>query len=610
MNSFKLIKAIFLVFFFCTSTLSAQNLLLRIADNHAKQLRYADAVSLYEKVLERYPENTGAKKGLAESYRKMNDTRNAEYWYSQLILLPDGDSKFKLYYAQMLQKNGKCGLAKQWYQRYSVENPNDIRGQLLKRSCDYQKELMTKNAAFYEVRRLWFNSVGDDFSPIFYKDGLAFTSDRQNDQFTRRSAGWNDRPFFDIFTLRMAPSDINVSTVCNYIYTKPQALEEPINSKFHDGSAVFSTDEQEVFITKSGIIEDGFTTRGTNYLQLYYARKVREEWTTPELLPFNGAQYSIAHPTLSPDGKYLYFASDTPGGYGGMDLYRVERIQNRWGKIINLGSLINTEGNEVFPTCDHTGRLFFASDGQIGLGGLDIYFSEEIQTDVWSIPENMGYPINTISDDFGIIFNNEGTCGYFSSNRAGGTGGDDIYNFVKQSASMQVLVYDERTKMPITTATVEDTCGKQTFVTNASGKIVFDMPLGKCCEFKATIMGYHSNSAEGCTTNLNAGEEVFVQIPMRSRLVFSIIGIVFDEYSGLPISDSKVELVSDCEASPIISTTTDATGRFIFPLKEDCCYHVKATNDKYQTKIREGFCTKMEESKDFVEKIFLAPKIN
>ncbi|MEM6699749.1 MAG: tetratricopeptide repeat protein, partial [Bacteroidota bacterium] len=595
---------------FCINTLSAQSLLLRVADNHIQQLRYADAVSLYEKVLERYPDNTDAKKGLAESYRKMNDTQNAEYWYSQLILLPEGEAKFKLHYAQMLQKNGKCGLAKQWYQKYSKEKPSDMRGQLLKRSCDYQKELMTKNAAFYEVRRLWFNSTGDDFSPIFYKDGLAFTSDRSSDQFTRRSVGWNDRPFFDIFTLRMAPSDINVSTVCNYIYTKPKAIEEPLNSKFHEGSVVFSADEQEVFITKSGIVEDGFTTKGTNYLQLYYSRIVRGEWTIPELLPFNGDQFSIAHPAISPDGKYLYFSSDMPGGYGGMDLYRVERIQNRWGELINLGSLINTEGNEVFPTCDHTGRLFFASDGQIGLGGLDIYFSEEIEIDVWSIPENMGYPINTISDDFGIIFNNEGTCGYFSSNRSGGTGGDDIYNFVKQSASMQVLVYDERTGLPLTSAVVEDTCSQQTFATNASGKIVFDMPLGRCCEFSANVTGYYPNSVEGCTTDLNAGEEVFVQIPMRSRLVFSITGIVFDQYSGLPVSDSKVELVSDCPDKPIVSTITDATGRFVFPLKENCCYAVRSSHHKYQTNIREGFCTKMEESKDFVAKIFLSSKVN
>ncbi|MEM8523718.1 MAG: tetratricopeptide repeat protein [Bacteroidota bacterium] len=608
MKSFKLIKAIFLVFFFCTNTLPAQNLLLRIADNHAQQLRYADAVALYEKVLERYPENADAKIGLADAYHKMNDTQNAEYWYSQVVSLPDIASKYKLHYAQMLQKNGKCGLAKQWYQNYSREQPDDMRGQLLKRSCDYQEELMTKNAAFYEVRRLWFNSTGDDFSPIFYRDGLAFTSDRRNDQFTRRSVGWNDRPFFDIFTLRMAPSDINVSTVCNYIYTKPKALAEPLNSKFHEGSVVFSANEQEVFITKSGIVEDGFTTKGTNYLQLYYSRIVRGEWTIPELLPFNGEQFSIAHPAISPDGKYLYFSSDMPGGYGGMDLYRVERIQNRWGEIINLGQLINTEGNEVFPTCDQSGRLFFASDGQIGLGGLDIYFTEEIQRDSWSIPENMGYPINTISDDFGIIFNNEGTCGYFSSNRAGGTGGDDIYNFVKQSASMQVLVYDERTGEPLTSATVEDICNKQTFLTNANGKIVFDMPLGRCCEFKADLLGYYPNAAEGCTRNLNAGEEVYVEIPMRSQLVFSIIGTVFDEYSGLPISNTKLELVSNCEASPTISTITDASGRFVFPLKEDCCYSIRAVHNLYENRIREGWCTDLEESKDFVEKIFLAPK--
>ncbi|MEM9847289.1 MAG: tetratricopeptide repeat protein [Bacteroidota bacterium] len=598
-----------LVFTLLSGTASAQILLLKIAQNHMRQMRYNDAIEVYEKILDKNGNNGTAIANLAEAYRKVNNSQSAERFYERLMNLPQVRSVDKLYYAQMLQKNGKCHIAKIWYKKYVLDVPDDVRGQLLLRACDYQQELLTKNQDSYEVRHLWFNSSGDDFSPIFFADGLMFTSDRRDEsQLTKRSVGGDDRPFLDLYQLRMAPADPDISTKCNYLYTEPKPFDEPINSKFHEGSSVFSADEEEVFITRSGIVEEGFLPKGSNYLQLFYSRKVRNAWTIPELLPFNGKQYSIAHPALSNDGKYLYFASDMPGGYGGMDIYRVERIQNRWGDLINLGEQINTEGNEMFPTCDATGRLYFASDSQIGLGGLDVYFTEELENQTWSIPENLGAPINSIADDFGIIFNSEGTCGYFTSSRKGGAGGDDIYSFVKRTASMQVLVYDARTGEPLNASLVEDTCTQQVLVTNASGKIVFDMPLNRCCTFKASTAAYESNMAEGCTHELTPGEQVFVEIPLKEKLKFNLTGIVFDQYTGLPLNNSTVYLLSECQEEQIRPIVTDASGRFAFSLKEKCCYSVQATHESYDGKIQEGYCTALEESKDFIAKLYLDAK--
>ncbi|MEM9887148.1 MAG: tetratricopeptide repeat protein [Bacteroidota bacterium] len=585
---------------------AAQGLMMRIANKHMRQMRYDDAIEIYEKVLEKNSNNGVAIANLAEAYRKTNNFQKAEIHYQKLMFLPEVRSVDRLYYAQVLQKNAKCHIAKRWYKKYMLDVPDDIRGQLLARTCDYQQELLNKNKGVYEVHCLWFNSISDDFSPVFFSDGLVFTSDREHEgQIAKRSVAENNRPFLNLYRSRMAPSDNDISTTCNYVHTEPVLVESPINSKFHEGSSVFTADEQEMFITKSGVVEEGFMPKGSSHLQLFYSRKMRGRWTIPEPLSFNGAQYSIAHPALSADGKYLYFSSNMPGGYGGMDLYRVERIENRWGDLINLGPQVNTEGNEVFPTCDRTGRIYFSSDSQIGLGGLDIYFSEELEKDEWSVPENLGHPINSIGDDFGIIFNNEGTCGYFTSNRKSGKGGDDIYSFVKRTASVQVLVYDARTGVPINASIVEDTCTQQKFRTNANGKIVFDMPLNRCCTFKASMPNYHSNVAEGCTNALTPGEEVFVEIPLKEKLIFNLTGIVFDQYTGLPINNSTVYLLSECGVGQTRPLVTDASGRFTFSLKEQCCYAIQATHEDYYGKILKGYCTRSEQSKDFITKLYL-----
>lgn len=599
----------FLVFCLLSyQTVVAQQLPMRLAQTYMEQFQYNAAIEVYESILEKEPDNLEAKIQLAEAYRKTKQTKEAEFWYSQIVFNPDIDPINYLYYAYMLQRNGKCSIAKQWFQKYAKAVPDDLRGQFQARSCDYMKELMSKNSDLYEVNRLWFNSVGDDFSPTFYGDGIVITSDRNEALFTKKSAGWGEKSFLNLFYLRMAPSDNQFNTSCNFIFTKPKLIDTPINSAFHDASAVYSDDGQEVFFTRSGTAESLIGKSDVQYLQLYYSRIMRGNWIEPVALPFNGGQYSVAHPALSPDGKYLFFSSDMPGGYGGMDLYKIERIQNRWGEPINLGRQVNSEGYEVFPTCDRSGRLYFASDGGIGLGGLDIYFTEQIQDKSWSTPENMGFPINTVADDFSIIFNNEGTCGYFSSNRAGGTGGDDIYSFVKNAATLQILVYDKQTRQPLNKVQIEEDCNNYSFLTNSEGKIVIDMLLNRCCNFKATVDGYDNQMVQGCTEFLNPGQNVYIEIPMQQQVVFSLQGSLFDEYTGLPINNASINLQNDCGA--IVQTLqTDASGLFNFELEAECCYTIKAHHKEYTNIVQATYCTKdLNNSKQFSSKLYLKPR--
>lgn len=596
---FKKVSLCLLIFLLVASATMAQTVLMRLAQNYMDNQEYEAAIEVYQKVLEKNDE-LEAKINIATAYRQLQDFKSAEHWYLQIVQEQGIEPIHYLHYAQILQRNSKCGIAKRWFERYAETVPDDTRGQYLTRACDYQEELLTKNQALYQVQKVWFNSAMSDFSPTFYNNGLLFTSNAYEDPIAKRAASGDKQPFLRLFYLQMAPSDSDdaISTTCNYVYGQPLPFESMINSKYHDATATFSKNEQEIFFTRSGVEEA--SGLGTQTLQIFHAKKIRGEWTTPELLPFNGISYSAAHPTLSPKDDYLFFASDMPGGFGGMDLYRVERVGNRWGQPINLGRAVNTEGNEVFPNCDSKGRLFFASDGHIGLGGLDIFVAEEQEDGRFGLPDNLGNPINSLDDDFGIIFNNEGTCGYFASNRQGGKGSDDIYAFVKQAATLQITVYDSRTKLPLPAATVEDACTNTAFKTNSTGNVVKDMLLNRCCSFTASSDGYEPNLMEACTNDLTPGASLELAIFLKKQLKFTIEGTTFDEYTGLPISNAKIIFKNKC-ANTEENYSTNAFGRYTFSLSEDCCYELIITHPSYSNSVVAEYCTKgLSESRIFL----------
>ncbi|MEL6926595.1 MAG: carboxypeptidase-like regulatory domain-containing protein, partial [Bacteroidota bacterium] len=334
---------------------------------------------------------------------------------------------------------------------------------------------------------------------------------------------------------------------------------------------------------------------------------VGDKWENMEGLPFNSDEYSVAHPTLSQDGNRLFFSSDMPGGFGGMDLYMSEQENGSWGPPINLGPQVNTEGNELFPYY-YSEKLYFSSDGLIGLGGLDIYYMEDKGNNEWGAIENVGFPLNTISDDFGIIFNEEGTCGFLSSDRTGGAGRDDIYSFKKVASPIEIFVYDEATGEPLEEAVIENSCGGS-LTTNEKGKAFVDMKMNICCTFTATKELYEDNAVEGCTKDIKLGERVIVEIPLSRQLEFDIEGIVFDQRTGLPLEGAKVTLTNDCEEEPQ-ELFTDATGRYYFKLSKDCCYTVKGEMETYLADVQDNQCTRdLTESTTLQTNLNLQPTI-
>jgi outer membrane protein OmpA-like peptidoglycan-associated protein len=393
-------------------------------------------------------------------------------------------------------------------------------------------------------------------------------------------------------------------------YGRPEPFSTDINSKFHDAVVTFTKDQSQVYFTRNNYSHGKSATddQGVMKLKIYSAKKTgKSGWGNEESMPFNSDEYSCAHPSLSADGTKLFFASDMPGGFGGMDLYVSEMEGGKWGPATNLGPGINTEGHELFPFIHQTGRLYFASDGHMGMGGMDIIYVDDKGNGLWSTPENVGAPINSQDDDFCYNVNEDGTQGFFSSDRAGGAGRDDIYSFTKSSAPIKVFVYDAVTKAPLENATVVADKIKRTAKTGKDGKLTYELKFNSCSDFAATLEGYEPNHKEGCVKDATSLDNAIVEIPLSKTLKHSVEGVVFDLSTGLPLPDATVQLIGGKDS--IKTMTTDASGRYSFPLDNGFCYKLRGEKDKYlAVSTEDTVCTKdLTENKVYLVNLNLQP---
>ena len=302
----------------------------------------------------------------------------------------------------------------------------------------------------YKVEPVSFNTSQADFGPVVVGDDIVFSTARNDERMIRREYAWNETPYLDIYRMK---KDAGPLATAKLLSTK-------LSSPYHDGPACFTADGNEIYFTRNnynkyinksdtkviehiGVVNKALlkkSSAGVNNLMIMHAKKVDGEWTYPESLPFNSGEYSCGHPSLSADGKTMYFTSDMPGGFGGSDIYKIEITDNGFGEPVNLGAEINTEGTEMFPFAHENGNLYFSSNGRLTLGGLDIFVAA--MKDGSYTVKNMGSPLNTHFDDFSFFLEEDGIHGYFASNREGGKGDDDIYQFeiIDQIKFSKVLI--------------------------------------------------------------------------------------------------------------------------------------------------------------------------
>ncbi|WP_109851857.1 OmpA family protein [Aquimarina sp. AU58] len=420
---------IFMLLFFGNNTLLSQEKKLKKAKEQYDKYQYIDAQETYLKVARKGYKSADLFMNLGDSYYFNSQFEEALKWYEELVnSYPDQvQPEYYFRYAQTLKTVERYQDSDTYMQKFATANGNDLRAKLFLDGSDYLKRIDFQSGRF-EIENASVNSSFVEFGTAFYGKNIVFSSSRDTLTFKKTIHQWNGEAFLNLFEATYDSVNSN--------FSKIKRFDRKINSKFHESTPVFTKDTRTIYFTRNNFEEGklGRDQRGTNKLKIYRSYKNPEGgWTTPQNLPFNSDEYSVAHPTLSSDEKTLYFSSDMPGGKGLSDLYEVAiNGDGSFGEPKNLGDRINTEGKETFPFIGADGELYFSSDGHMGLGGLDVYVTKvNPQTDKEKLVVNVGRPINGPKDDFAFIIDENTKKGYFSSNREGGKGSDDIYSFVE-----------------------------------------------------------------------------------------------------------------------------------------------------------------------------------
>ncbi len=617
--------------------------LVKQADRQFNELAYAQAIELYEKALTNPTpisdvEKRDARANLGYSYQQMRDMPNAERIYRDLVAsgnLPPDYSRYYLLYAQALASNGKYREAQAAYEKYdAIPSGTKKTASFAKTYSDVSN--LTNNVGNYKVDYLSMNTRRAEFSPMLYRDGLVFVAEGRGKGGLKGLFAGNKSHYLDLYYLPdlktvassrsarrdrvqllqvlgrdeyTAPTPNDTKTIGyyggpnlamgyeNHPISESDRFGRTLNTKYHEGPATFTKDGSRVIFTRNNYNERQYreSADGVNKLKLYTAVQVNGIWSKAEELPFNSDDYSTGHPTLSKDDQRLYFSSDRPGGFGGTDIYVSTWENEKWGVPANLGPEVNTKGNELFPFVDERGNIYFSSDGRPGLGDLDIYYTTLTPDGKQGqVTRNLGEPLNSAKDDFGIVTDADRMGGYFSSNRKRGGADDDVYHFVREGSlypcrELMVRIIDAESKLPLpnTSLALDNAINdqKKELKTDTTGSARICLDADSDFKFLVSRDGYDDSKVGFSTRNLLDDKpsqlEIILSKP-KAPVISTLRGRVVTQADKTPIAGVKVLLVSECDGTSE-EATTDADGYYEFVIKPGCGYSIEALKDKMGT---------------------------
>ncbi|MDR2926901.1 MAG: hypothetical protein LBV41_01670 [Cytophagaceae bacterium] len=441
--------------------ISAQNYdkMLRKADNNFNRFVYEKALAKYIKLEEAGISRYYVTRRIADCYRLMYQPAPAVEWYKRGIAYPDVEAETYHYLALMLRILEQYSESEQYMQRYyTLTKTQGLQRGL---SLEDYLALIRTDSIGVEIKNLGFNTECSEIAPTLFNDQLVFSSNRLGRTVIENKDARSNRTFFRLYTIPVNDMNNNI---------KAAPFQPQLKSKYNDGPVCFSPDGNTMYLTHNTTAD----AAGKSELDIVSSRRRGKKWDkVVASLPLKIKGYSIAHPSISSDDERLYFVSDIPGGYGGMDIYYSDRRNGFLSQPVNIGPHINTSGNELFPHITSDGRLFFASNGHSGLGGLDIFMALPVEQG-FSAPINLGPGINTSYDDFSIVFNENGQSGYLASNRQGGKGEDDIYSFT----FLRPLLFAQIDGLVINKATQQPEPDVQIIITKPDGTLVASFQSG------------------------------------------------------------------------------------------------------------------------------------
>lgn len=571
----------------CYAQKFLQKFTLKRADALYKQMAFKEAAALYEDVLKHNPSKVQAMRALGKCYVKLGDAVNTEKWYSRLVALSESDAEDFLHYAMALEMNGKAEEAKAYFSKFNTSANMDKRGERRLKSFE-QRSSFYADSAYFTLIPFSMNSSGDDFSPMYYKDGILFSSNGISGVPHKSLSPWTGAAFFDLYYARFAGSN-------DSSYFPVEALSKYVNTRFHESAPALYEGQNQLAFTRSA--SNGWReVRGkskVSYQQIFFSTDKLHDWKQIKPFQLNATEYSVCHPAFTKDGNTMYFSSDMQGGLGGMDIY-VSRNQNgRWSEPVNVGIGVNTEGNELFPFVVNDSLLYFSSNGLPGIGGLDIYFGE-ISGDQVKNVHCMSYPVNSRYDDFSLIYNIKQRTGYFSSNRPGGLGGDDIYRFrnSKPPYSLQITAIDEQTRKPLRNVKIKVSDERKSFtrelITDSTGVAMLSMNKGETYLVGANLQDFFDQNMSVETKNMS-GSIFSLELPMFRNSGFTLKGMVKSGDSGKGLDNVKVSITDVQSGSGVFSGSTGQSGMFIKLLENVTLNQVLMLNIKLE---KSGFLTR------------------
>jgi peptidoglycan-associated lipoprotein len=479
----------------------------------------------------------------AECYRMSGNIKRAESYYKRAIKAKYPDVIVYLRYADMLRMQDDLAEAKIQYTKYIQLNPNDVNGEMGLRSCEFAvkwKDFPTR----YKVELMpLVNDRNSDYSPAFgngeYTE-MYFTSSRAGgltDKIDERTG----EPFSDVYLTKINKKGK---------WSAPVLVPEPINTEGNEGSVFLNKRGTVMYLTQCKVEKKKALGCG-----IYVAKRKGKLWGTPQLLQIKvDNNTTIGHPALSEDETILIFSSDLSGGYGGKDLWiSVKGKRNTWSDPVNLGPMVNTPGDEMFPFLHTDGTVYFSSNGHVSMGGMDIYKTSQDENGAYKLPVNLKSPVNSSADDFSMIIEKDGERGYLTSNRDGGKGGDDIYQFELPPLQLALkgVVTDSKTGGIMTGIKVQlignDGANNEVETDNTG---VYEFTLKSLTSYQVVVNteGYLNKSVNETTVGIENNKVFIIDIsvdPIKKEVILPRIEYDFNKFDLRPQSIADLDLLAE-----------------------------------------------------------------
>jgi len=490
---------------------------------------YIDATKTYERIAEKGYKSADLFQRLGNAYYFNSNLEKAAKWYGELFSMNEEVVPEYYYrYAQSLKSIGQYAKADEMMVQFNKKSSEDLRGKIFNDKQNYM-DIIKANSGRYIIKDAGINSQYSDYGSAYSGNKLIFTSSRDTGNFAQRKHQWSNQYFTNMYSSDITPKD--EKGIVEDSLSVPEKFAKNINSRFHEATPVFTKDGKTMYFTRNNFNngKKGKDANRITLLKVYKATLIDNQWKNAEELPFNSDSYSVAHPTLSPDEKTMYFASDMPGTHGQSDLWKVKINEDgSFGTPENLGVSINTEGKESFPIFTNENELYFATDGHPGLGGLDIFMSRMNADGSFKEPINIGAPANSPQDDFAYLIDTKTRKGFLTSNRDGGKGYDDIYKFLEtrklvceQVLSGIVTDLDTGEILPNTKVTLFDDKFNiiKEVISDDKGFYTFEVECGKSYFVRAEKDTYETKEQKITIPTLTGKTDLPIQLEKKVKPV-------------------------------------------------------------------------------------------